>query len=225
MSLLDTLRKNLDSETFAKVTDALGDDFNYDMVPRTRLNKVIAQRDEARRQLADTQNGGAPADPDEGDGDDGQGAGGVQSPKSPPAPAGLSQKDLDKAVEAERKAGENRIKEMQLQFAATEKLREAKFVDPQLVLSAGLIDFSKVTTDEKTGAITGGLDDQITALAKDRPYLTGAGGVPSGTGKEGGSDNFGSVTSRDEFMKLSTDQQIAFKAANPEVFKGFMNQI
>lgn len=225
MSLLDTLRKNLDSETFAKVTDALGDDFNYDMVPRTRLNKVIAQRDEARRQLATTQSGGSPADPDGDDGDDDQGAGGAQPPKSPPAPAGLSQKDLDKAVEAERKAGEKKIKEMQLQFAATEKLREAKFVDPQLVLSAGLIDFSKVTTDEKTGAITGGLDDQITALAKDRPYLTGAGGAPSGTGREGGSDNFGSITTKEEFMKLSTDQQIAFKTANPAVFQGFMNQI
>lgn len=223
MSLLDTLRKNLDSETFAKVTDALGDDFNYDMVPRTRLNKVIAQRDEARRQLADAQNGGASAEPDEEDDDD-QGAGGSQPPKSPPAPqGGLSQKDLDKAIKAEREAGEKKMREMQLQFAATEKLRELNFVDPKLVLSAGMIDFTKVTTDD-TGAITGGLEDQIKAIAKDRPYLIAAGGAPKGTGKDSGGDDFGSITTRDEFMKLSTDKQMAFKQANPEVFQGFMSQ-
>lgn len=223
MSLLDTLRKNLDSETFAKVTDALGDDFNYDMVPRTRLNKVIAQRDEARRQLAESQTGGA--GPDDDDDDDSQGAGGAQPPKSPTAPqGGLTQKDLDKAVENARKEGEAKIKEMQLQFAATEKLRESKFVDPALVLSAGMIDFSKVTTDDK-GVITGGLEDQIKAIAKDRPYLLQqSGGAPSGTGKDGGVD-FGTITTRDEFMKLSTDKQLAFKAANPEAFQGFMSQL
>lgn len=223
MSLLDTLRKNLDSETFAKVTDALGDDFNYDMVPRTRLNKDIAQRDEARRQLADSQSGGATGDDDD---DDDQGAGGGTPPKSPAPGGGLSQKDLDKAVQKERKAGEAKIKEMQLQFAATEKLREAKFVDPALVLSSGLIDFTKVTTDDK-GAIAGGLDDQITAIAKARPYLVGGadgGGAPGGTGKDGGGDDFGSVKTFDEFMKLPSDKQMAFKAANPDAFKGFMAQ-
>lgn len=223
MSLLDTLRKNLDSETFAKVTDALGDDFNYDMVPRTRLNKVIAQRDEARRQLAESQSGGATGEDDD---DDDQGAGGGTPPKSPAPGGGLSQKDLDKAVQKEREAGEAKIKEMQLQFAATEKLREAKFVDPALVLSSGLIDFTKVTTDDK-GAITGGLDDQITAIAKARPYLVGGadgGGAPGGTGKDGGGDDFGSVKTFDEFMKLPSDKQMAFKAANPDAFKGFMAQ-
>ena len=224
MSLLDTLRKNLDSETFAKVTDALGDDFNYDMVPRTRLNKVIAQRDEARRQLADAQSGGVGADPD-GDDDDDQGTGGgTQPPKSPPPQGGLTQKDLDKAVQKEREAGEAKLKEAKLQFAITEKLREQNFVDPQLVLNAGMIDLTKVVTDDN-GVITGGLDDQLKAIAKDRPYLIGTGGAPGGTGKQGGSDEFGSVTTREEFMKLSTDKQIAFKQANPEVFRGFMSQM
>ena len=113
---------------------------------------------------------------------------------------------------------------MKLQFAVTEKLREAKFVDPQLVLNAGILDLTKVKVDEK-GAITEGLDDQLQALAKDRPYLINAEGDQNGTGtgKDGGVD-IGSVTTREEFMKLSTDQQIAFKASNPELFKGFMAQ-
>ena len=52
MSLLDTLKKNLTPEQFSAVQDALGDDFNWDVVPRSRLNKVIKQRDDARQQLA-----------------------------------------------------------------------------------------------------------------------------------------------------------------------------
>lgn len=224
MSLLDTLRKNLDSETFAKVTDSLGDDFNYDLVPRARLNKVIKQRDEARRALTEAQNGGVETDPDGEDDDEDQGAGSGEgkSAKSP-GTSGLTQKDLDKAVQKEREAGEAKIKEMQLQFAATEKLREMNFVDPKLVISAGMIDFTKLALDDK-GAVTGNLEDQLKNIAKDRPYLIGQGGTQPGTGKDGG-DGFGSVTTRDEFLKLSTEQQIAFKQANPAVFKTFMSQV
>ena len=39
MSLYDSLRKALTPELFTQVTDALGDDFDYDVVPRARLNK------------------------------------------------------------------------------------------------------------------------------------------------------------------------------------------
>ncbi len=48
-------------------------------------------------------------------------------------------------------------------------------------------------------------------------------GVPGGTGKDGDDeDKGGSVTTREEFLKLPIDKQIAFKQANPEVFKTFM---
>jgi hypothetical protein len=227
MSLLDTLRKNLNPELFASVTDALGDDFNYDLVPRSRLNKVIGQRDSAREELARLTQGDDGADPDGGDeGDEGDGAGNISTQQQKKSqPKGISQKDLDKAVQKEREAGEAKMKDLQLKFAATEKLREAKFADPDLVLSANLIDFTKVTTDE-SGKITGGLDDQIKAISEARPYLitNGAGnaGAANGTGKNGGADDFGSITSREEFMKLPTDKQVEFKKANPEVFKGFM---
>lgn len=226
MSFYDELRKKLDSETFTKVTDALGDDFNFDLVPRTRLNKVIAQRNEAREELAKLQQGGA--DPD-GDPDDPDDSSGAEPPKGGKAKqqkaTGLTQKDLDDAVAAAKAEGAQQLKDLQLRYAVTAKLQAANFTDPDLVLSAGLIDFTKIKTDDK-GAITGGLDDQITSVATAKPFLVrnGNGGVPSGTGKSGGVD-LGAITTREEFMKLDTAKQIEFKQANPEVFAGFMAQI
>lgn len=225
MSLLDDLRKKLDSETFTKVTDALGDDFNYDLVPRSRLNKVIAQRNEARSELVTLKQGDT--DPESiDDPDDGV----VELPKGsaqqqkPPKGKSLTQQDLDAAVAAARSEGDAKVKELQLKYAATAKLREAKFTDPDLVLAAGLIDFSKVEMDDK-GVITKGLDDQITAVAAAKPYLVGAStGAPTGTGKAGGGVDFGSITSRDDFLKLPSDKQIEFKNSNPEAFKGFMQE-
>lgn len=224
MSLLDTLRKNLSSELFTQVTDALGDDFNYDLVPRSRLNKVIGQRDDARLQVRQlTQADGSERD-DEDDDDFGEGnPKGTQSQKKSSGPkGGLSQADLDEAVRKANEAKDQELKNLRLQFAATAKLRDAKFVDPQLVLDSKLIDFSKVTTDE-SGNITGGLDDQINSIATAKPYLIESSGSnrQQGTGKNGG-DDFSGVTNREEFLKLSLDQQLKFKEANSDVFKSFM---
>lgn len=224
MSLLDTLRKNLSSELFTQVTDALGDDFNYDLVPRSRLNKVIGQRDDARLQVRQlTQADGNERD-DEDDDDFGEGnPRGAQPQKKSSGPkGGLSQADLDEAVRKANEAKDQELKNLRLQFAATAKLRDAKFVDPQLVLDSKLIDFSKVTTDEG-GNITGGLDDQINSIATAKPYLIESSGSnrQQGTGKSGG-DDFSGVTNREEFLKLSLDQQLKFKEANSDVFKSFM---
>lgn len=218
MSLLDTLRKNLTPEQLSAVQDALGDDFNYDVVPRSRLNKVIQQRDEARRQL--NGQGGQGDEGDEGGSGSGgsgagQGAGG--------AVKGFTQADIDAAVNAAKNEHTKAMTNMQKRYAASAKLREANFVDPDLVLSAGLIDLEKITLDA-AGTVTGGLDDQISSLAQSKPYMVGSnGGAERGTGKNGGGNDFGSITSKEEFLKLSSDKQIEFKKANPEVFKGFMN--
>lgn len=217
MSLLDTLKKNLSPEVFSAVQDALGDDFNYDVVPRSRLNKVIQQRDEARRQLG--QGGNASGD----DGDDG-GAGSGNGAGSGAAGKSFTQADIDAAVNAAKADHEKQLKQLRMNHAVLAKLQEQNFVDPNLILSAGLIDTTKVTLDDN-GVITGGLDDQLSSLAESRPYLKNASnGGQRGTGKQGGSDEFGSVTSKEEFLKLSYDKQIEFKKANPEVFKGFLNQ-
>ena len=218
MSLLDTLKKNLSPEVFSAVQDALGDDFNYDVVPRSRLNKVIQQRDEARRQL-----NGAGSNGQDDDGDDG-GTGSGNGAGSGAAGKGFTQADIDAAVQAVKDAHEKELKQLRMNHAVLAKLQEQNFVDPNLILSAGLIDTTKVTLDDN-GVITGGLDDQLSSLAEARPYLKNASnGGQRGTGKQGGSDEFGSVTSKEEFLKLSYEKQLEFKRANPEVFKGFLNQ-
>lgn len=219
MSLLDTLRKNLTPEQLSAVQDALGDDFNYDVVPRSRLNKVIQQRDEARRQL----NGAGGQGDDGDDGGAGSGAGAGAGAGTGGAGKGFTQADLDAAVQAEKDKHAAAIANMQKRYAASAKLREANFVDPDLVLNAGLIDLEKITLDA-AGTVTGGLDDQISSLAQNKPYMVGSnGGGRRGTGKDGGGNDFGSVTSKEEFLKLPYDKQLEFKKANPEVFKGFLN--
>lgn len=222
MSLLDTLRANLSPELLTEVTDALGDDFNYDLVPRKRLNKVIHQRDEARRKVTQLEQGGDPDD----DFDDDDFKDGDPQPQGKPKQKksnGKTQQDIDDAVRAAVEAKDAEMKNLRMRFAATEKLREAKFIDPELVLNSKLLDFEKVTMDDAF-KITGGLDDQISALAEAKPYLvdTGDGSARRGTGKDGGSDDFGKIATREDFLKLPTDKQIQFKQANPEVFKNFM---
>ena len=217
MSLLDTLKKNLSPEVFSAVQDALGDDFNYDVVPRSRLNKVIQQRDEARRQLGQGSNAGDD-DGDNGGAGSGNGAGSGAVGKS------FTQADIDAAVNAAKSDHEKQLKQLRMNHAVLAKLQEQNFVDPNLILSAGLIDTTKVTLDDN-GVITGGLDDQLSSLAEARPYLKNASnGGQRGTGKQGGSDEFGSVTSKEEFLKLTYEKQLEFKKAYPEVFKGFLNQ-
>ena len=87
-----------------------------------------------------------------------------------------------------------------------------------------MLDKSKIDLDDK-GQVTG-LDDMLTQLQKDKAHLfkKATDGVPGGTGKEGDDeDKGGSVTTREEFLKLPIDKQIAFKQTNPEVFKTFMS--
>lgn len=215
MSLLDTLKKNLTPEQLSAVQDALGDDFNYDVVPRSRLNKVIQQRDEARRQLGQPSDpAGDPGDPN-GDGGAGSGASGAKS---------FTQADIDAAVNAAKSDHEKQLKQLKMNHAVVAELQKRNFVDPNLILSAGLVDTTIVTLDDN-GVITGGLDDQLSSLAEARPYLVnGSNGGQRGTGKQGGTDEFGSVTSKEEFLKLSYAKQLEFKKAYPEVFKGFITQ-
>lgn len=200
MSFLDALKKNLTPEMYAQVTDALGDDFDFDLVPRTRLNKVIAQRNTLRDQLAGLSGEPKPTktDPDE--------------PDVPPVDtAALEQKYKDQAAEA--------IRGVKMQYAALSKLREAGVVDPEMVWSSSVLDKTKITMDEHDKII--GMDEMLTQLKTDKAYLFKQTTPPAGTGKDGGTQ-FEGVTTRDAFLKLDVAQQIAFKQANPEIFKKFM---
>ena len=213
MSLYDSLRKALTPELFTQVTDALGDDFDYDVVPRARLNKVIKQRNELRDQLAgntQTQRGTSKTDEDDDELNTGKSA--DNKPVNVAELKAQWQKEQDAAVKAVR-----------LQYAALEKLRAANVIDPELIWSSNVLDKSKIDLDDK-GQVTG-MDDMLTQLQKDKAHLfkKASDGVPGGTGKDGGDDGKGgSVTTREEFLKLPIDKQIAFKQANPEVFKTFM---
>ena len=213
MSLYDSLRKALTPELFTQVTDALGDDFDYDVVPRARLNKVIKQRNDLRDQLAgNTQAQRGTSKTDEDDDELNTGKPADNKPVNVAELKAQWQKEQDAAVKAVR-----------LQYAALEKLRAANVVDPEVSGSSSVLDKSKIDLDDK-GQVTG-MDDMLTQLQKDKAHLfkKASDGVPGGTGKDGGDDGKGgSVTTREDFLKLPIDKQIAFKQANPEVFKTFM---
>ena len=222
MSFYDNLRKNLTPELFTQVIDQLGDDFDFDLVPRSRLNKVIKQRNELRDQLAEVSQpqGSKGKAPNEDDDDDDFQMSGKGKGKS----AG-QEVDVE-ALKAEwLKEQGDAVNEVKMQFAALEKLRAANAIDPELIWQAGLIDKSKLTV-EADGTVKG-LDEAITELTKNRANLfgkpKGKDGVDGGTGKDGGDEGFATVKTKEDFLKLSTQDQMAFKKANPEVFKTFLN--
>ena len=214
MSLYDTLRKCLTPELFTTVTDALGDDFDYDMVPRARLNKVIKQRNELRDQLAKgPQPSGGKTGEDDDDDDD------IGTPKGKTKSEKVDIEALKKQWQQEQK---DAVKEVKIQYAALEKLRAANVIDPDLIWTSSILDKSKIDLDDK-GAITG-LDEQLTQLKTDKAHLFKT-DVPGGTGKEsgeGGGDKGGTVSTREDFLKLSVEDQLKFKQDHPEVFKTFL---
>ena len=116
---------------------------------------------------------------------------------------------------------------MRIQYAGLDALRNANAVDPDLVFT--LIDKSKLKFDD-SGKLTG-IDEQITALKASKPNLFPDGGTkggrkdtPGGTGKDGGSEKFETVKSKEDFLKLSTADQLKFKEAHPDVFKSYLAQ-
>ena len=211
MSLYDSLRKALTPELFTQVTDALGDDFDYDQVPRSRLNKVINQRNELRDQLSGiSQSQSSNSSNHESDEAEKQKA--------------TEQLDVEALKAQWLKEQGDAVKDVKLQYAALDKLRAAGAIDADLIWAAGLIDKSKIQQDD-AGNITG-LDEVIADLVTNRKnlFVTQTQNAPSGTGKQGGEDSgFSTVSSRDEFLKLSYEDQMKFKAANPEVFKGWLS--
>ena len=229
MSLKDTLRQKLTPELFTQVTDALGDDFNFDVVPRSRLNKVIGQRDTLKEQLESALKGTQTKGGSEDDDDDddfqmpdttkGKGKGKKQSSETT-----LTEEEIQQRINEATKQAQN---EVRIQYAGLDALRNANAVDPDLVFT--LIDKSKLKFDD-SGKLTG-IDEQITALKTSKPNLfpegSNKGGrkdTPGGTGKDGGSEKFETVKSKEDFLKLSTADQLKFKEAHPDVFKSYLAQ-
>jgi len=204
-TIQETLRKNLTPEVYGQVMDALGDDFDFDLVPRSRLNKVIKQRNDLREQLAgNSQNPGID--------DDDEGAG------APATKTGNGTQDVD--IKALQKQHKTEIANLAIRYSALDKLRAAKAKDPELILKAGLLDTkgAKVSDD---GVVTWptGENDPFEALTKNESYKylfdgeaapakkqeegtqVGAGNdVPAGTGKDSGSGADGGKNQLDAML-------------------------
>jgi hypothetical protein len=200
------------------------------VVPRSRLNKVIKQRNDYREQV-ETLTSGTQQDEDDDndfdDDDDGQRnrGGKAQKKQGQQRSKSVDEATLRQQLEQER---DEAIQKVKIQYAGLDKLREVGAVDPEVAYS--LLDLSKV----KFGADgkLEGFDEQVTALRESKKYLFNAqqqeqpGGrkaTPSGTGKDSGNDQFEGVNSVTEFLKLSTSDQIKFKTTYPEKFKSFLN--
>lgn len=203
MSFQDTLRKSLTPELYTSVIDQLGDDFDFDLVPRARLNQVIKQRNTLREQLAENPQARGAGKKGEDEEDD----------------EGI---DIEKLQKQWKAQSDQAVQEVKIQYAALDKLRAAEVIDPELVWSSNVLNKKALKLDDE-GALTG-LDEQIENLKKNKPHLfkQAKPDPDAGTGKEGGEEGGTKITTKEEFLKLDVDKQIAFKKANPEIFKTFM---
>lgn len=170
-NLGEILRTNLPQDVMSQIEDVVGDDFDWDVVPRTRLNKVIAQRNK----LAGKSSTNSQID----DGEGGVDLSGYVKKEDSDNLLAQQKKDLEKAHRGE-------VLNIRKQYAVLDKLRQMGAVDPQLILDSGLIKLDELNFDE-TNNLTG-LEEQADPLKETRAYLFKAPDpVPSGTGKhEGG---------------------------------------
>lgn len=178
MTFLEKLREKLDPELMAQVEDAVGDDFSWDVVPRTRLNKVIGQRNALQTKLDAIDTKGH-ADDDDDDIID-----------NPPAAKGKGAEGTD--VEALKAQHATELSNVAKRYAVLDKLRAEGAKDPALVLSQ--LDLGKITLKEDESLE--GFDEIFTPWKESHSYMFGTDSnpddnVPAGTGKGGEGDDDG----------------------------------
>lgn len=161
MSLHDDLQKKLSEEQMQQLDDILGDDFDWDLVPRSRLNKVIAQRNELRKGV-------------EGKKDDTKKKGDEEDPVT------YTQEELDNLIQAERTKAADQLKALNIKQATLSKLQTEKALDPELVF--GLLDSTKLSLNDK-GELQGLDDAGLAGIKENKKFLFEQ--VPGGTGKDG----------------------------------------
>lgn len=174
MSLFDDLRKKHTPEEMQTLMDILGDDFDDDLVPRSRLNKVIKQRNDLKKQLnTNTQ----VSDLDEDNND--------SETKEDGGSATYTEKEVQKLLKAAKLEAENGVKQVELKYAALSKLREANALDAELVF--GLLDSTKLSLNEK-GELQGLEEAGLNTIQESKKFLfrEPKDDVPSGTGKNTG---------------------------------------
>lgn len=178
MSLHDDLQKKLSAEQMQQLDDILGDDFDWDLVPRNRLNKVIAQRNELRKQIDPLKTPTKKKDPkkptsEDGDGDDS----GVT----------YTQEELANLLQQERDRVQGELNAFKVKQATLSKLQTEKALDPELVY--GLLDATKLSLNDK-GELQGLDDAGFKAIKEGKQFLFGEpednnNNVPPGTGRDG----------------------------------------
>lgn len=192
MTLLEKLREKLGPELAGQVEDAVGDDFDWDFVPRARLNKVIGQRNTAQAKLQaylDKQSSNADDDDDD--------SGNIPNAEG---------NNGNTETRRHNKANEVNIDELNAQhqkdlanvakrYAVLDLIRAKGALDPKLVL--GQLDLDKMNLKEDD--TLEGFDEQFNPWAESHGYMfqtessnnssNGDDGIESGTGKNAAGDN------------------------------------
>lgn len=182
MSLFDDLRKKHTPEEMQTLMDILGDDFDDDLVPRSRLNKVIKQRNDLKKQLS-TPTHGTNSDDDSDDDDSDDKNGGLTT---------YTEKEVQKLLKAEQAKATQGIQQVEIKYATLSKLREANALDAELVY--GLLDSSKLSLNDK-GELQGLDESGLKTIQESKKFLfrdpNAESGVPAGTGKGAGAGGKG----------------------------------
>lgn len=188
MTLLEKLREKLGPELAGQVEDAVGDDFDWDFVPRARLNKVIGQRNTAQSKLQaylDKQSSNA-----EGDDDDIPNAEGNNGNTETRRHNKANEVNIDELNAQHQKDLANVAK----RYAVLDLIRAKGALDPKLVL--GQLDLDKMNLKEDD--TLEGFDEQFNPWAESHSYMfqnsnsnsdNSNGGIESGTGKNAAGDN------------------------------------
>lgn len=189
MTLLEKLREKLGPELASQVEDAVGDDFDWDFVPRARLNKVIGQRNTAQSKLQaylDKQASNAEGDDD----DDIPNAEGNNGNTVTRRHNKANEVNIDELNAQHQKDLANVAK----RYAVLDLIRAKGALDPKLVL--GQLDLDKMNLKEDD--TLEGFDEQFNPWAESHSYMfqnsnsnsdNSNDGIESGTGKNAAGDN------------------------------------
>ena len=180
MTLLEKLREKLGPELAGQVEDAVGDDFDWDFVPRARLNKVIGQRNTAQAKLQaylDKQSSNAEDDDDIPNAEGNSGNTETRQHNEVNIDELKAQHQKDLANVAKR-------------YAVLDLIRAKGALDPKLVL--GQLDLDKMNLKEDD--TLEGFDEQFNPWAESHSYMfqnsnsNSNDEIESGTGKDAAGD-------------------------------------
>lgn len=180
MTLLEKLREKLGPELAGQVEDAVGDDFDWDFVPRARLNKVIGQRNTAQAKLqAYLDKQSSDDDDDIPNAEGNNGSGNTETRRH-------NEVNIDELKAQHQKDLANVAK----RYAVLDLIRAKGALDPKLVL--GQLDLDKMNLKEDD--TLEGFDEQFNPWAESHSYMfqnsnsNSNDGIESGTGKDAAGD-------------------------------------